>query len=111
LITQTLLKAADVAAAFKSNGKEAMISKKILNCSRVLVILLAVTMGFTISMSLKATFEPEQVPVNLEEINIKLDRIIEEGRARDTVLLQQLIKIQQQLGMNEQGKIAEVLHK
>ena len=88
-----------------------MISKKILNCSRALVVLLAITMGFTISMSLKATIEPEQVPVNLEEINIKLDRIIEEGRARDTVLLQQLIKIQQQLGMNEQGRIAEVLDK
>jgi len=88
-----------------------MISKKILNCSRALVVLLAITMGFTISMSRKTTVTPGQAPANLEEINAKLDRILEEGRARDTVLLQQLLKLQQQLGMNEQGRIAEVLDK
>ena len=87
-----------------------MVSKKILNCSRALVVLLAITMGFTISMSRKATIAPEHNPVNLNEINVKLDRIIEESRARDTVLLQQLISIRQQLqqGQGDQGRIAEV---
>ena len=87
-----------------------MIANKILNCSRALVVLLAVTMGFTIAVHQRATrvLEHKPVPViNLDEINTKLDRILEEGRARDSVLLQQLLKLQQQ-PQNNQGRIAEV---
>ena len=89
-----------------------MIAKKILSCARALVVLLAITMGFVISMSQKTIEAPtSSQSVKLDKINAKLDRILEEGRARDTVLLQQLLKLQQQLGMNEQGRIAEVLDK
>ena len=67
-------------------------------------------MGFTISMHQKSTRTPEQKPVNLDAINTKLDRIIEESRARDTVLLQHLIGVRQQIqqGQGGQGRIAEV---
>ena len=95
-----------------------MIVKKILNCLRVLVVLLAITMGFTIAISSqnqKAT-RIQPVPVNLDQldqvrfnsINIKLDRIIEEGRIRDTVLLQQILKLQQQGNQAPNGGIVEV---
>ena len=90
-----------------------MTAKKILNCTRALVILLAVTMGFIFAMHQDSARTPKQEPpksINLDEINSKLDRILEEGRARDTVLLQQLLKIQQQNEgvQGNQGRIAEV---
>jgi hypothetical protein len=88
-----------------------MIAKKILGCARALVVLLAITMGFVISMSRKPTEAPtisQPVrPVNLDQVNAKLDRILEEGRARDTVLLQQLLKLQQHAQGGSRGIIAE----
>ena len=74
---------------------------------------MAITMGFTISTHQKSTRAPEQKPINLDAINTKLDRLIEESRARDTVLLQHLIGVRQQLqqgqqGQGGQGRIAEV---
>ena len=61
---------------------------------------MAITMGFVISLRHDDTpEEPNQrQSTDLTIINKKLDRILEEGRARDTVLLQQLLKIQQQNG-------------
>ena len=96
------------------------LAKKILNCARVLVVLLAITMGFTIAISSqnqKAT-RIQPVPVNLDQldqvrfnsINIKLDRIIEEGRARDTVILRQILELRQQEGPVPQDRIAKVSH-
>ena len=70
-------------------------------------MLLAITMGFTISIHQKPTRAPEPKPINLDKINAKLDLILEEGRARDTVLLQQLLKLQQQ-NQGNQGRVAEV---
>ena len=77
------------------------------------MVLLAITMGFTISMHQKSTRAPEQQPINLDAVNAKLDRLIEESRARDTVLLQHLIGVRQQLqqGQGDQGRIAEVSDK
>jgi hypothetical protein len=91
-----------------------MTDKKILNCSRALVVLVAITMGFVISLRRDAPEEPAQgQPVeDLTAINAKLDRILEEGRSRDTVLLQHLQHLlrmqQQQQGRGaSQGRIAE----
>jgi len=88
-----------------------MIVKKILNCLRALVVLLAITMGFTIaitfSRSQRAT-RVQPVSVDLDQINTKLDRMIEEGRARDTVLLQQILKLQQRGNQVPDGRIVEV---
>jgi hypothetical protein len=84
--------------------------KKILNCLRATVVLLAITVGFVISMSQKPAVTLLQTPPNLEEINTKLDRILEEARVRDTVLLQQILKMQQQGNQaSPNGRIAEVL--
>jgi hypothetical protein len=86
-----------------------MTAKKILGCARALVVLLAITMGFVISMSRKSTEAPTvSQPVNLDQVNAKLDRIIEEGRARDTIILQHILKLQQQGGQAQSGRIAEV---
>ena len=93
-----------------------MSAKKILNCSRALVVLLAITMGFTIAMYKKSTNAPEQPTLSSSElgvINSKLDRLAQESRERDTILLQQIIGIRQQLqqGQGNQGRIAEVFDK
>lgn len=88
-----------------------MTLKKILNCSRALVVLLAVTVGFAIAAYQKTTAAPEraaQPKVNLEAVNAKLDRILEEGRARDTVLLQQILKLHQQGNRVPNGLITEI---
>lgn len=85
-----------------------MMAKKILNCLRVSVVLLAITMGFIISMSQKPTVTPSQTPAKLQEINTKLDKFIEQSRARDTILLQQILKLQQQRNQAPNGIIAEV---
>ena len=88
-----------------------MTLKKILNCSRALVVLLAVTTGFSIAVYKKTTTAPEraaQPKVNLEAVNTKLDRILEEGRARDTILLQQILKLQQQGNRVPNGLITEI---
>jgi len=58
-------------------------------------------MGFVISLRHDDTpEEPDQrQSTDLTIIiNDKLDRILEEGRARDTILLKQLLKMQQQSG-------------
>ena len=89
-----------------------MTAKKILGCARALVVLLAITMGFVISMSRKSTEAPTVSqpvrPVNLDQVNAKLDRIIDEGRARDTIILQHILKLQQRGGQASNERIAEV---
>jgi len=86
-----------------------MTAKKILGCARALVVLLAITMGFVISMSRKSTEAPTvSQPVNLDQVNAKLDRIIDEGRARDTIILQHILKLQQRGGQASNERIAEV---
>ena len=62
---------------------------------------MAITMGFVISLRRDDILEEpnqRQSTDHLTIINEKLDRVLEEGRARDTVLLQQLLKMQQQNG-------------
>jgi|LULG01.1.fsa_nt_gb hypothetical protein len=90
-----------------------MTGQKILNCSRALVVLVAITLGFVISLRRDEPAEPARgQPVDLTAINAKLDTILEQGRARDTVLLQHLQQLlrmqQQQQGRGaSQGRIAE----
>ena len=89
-----------------------MIAKKILSCARALVVLLAITMGFVISMSRKPTEAPTvSQPVNLDQVNAKLDRLIQDCMTRDTIILQQILKLQQQAGQAPNGRIAEVSQK
>lgn len=94
-----------------------MTAKKILNCARTLVVLAAITMGFIIALNQKTPKDTGLTcecdtnlvqPTNLEQVNAKLDRLLEEGRARDTVLLQQILKLQQQGNQAPSGLIAEI---
>ena len=92
---------------------------KILNCFRVVVLLMATTTVFTIYTHMSQKDTPKQVqykPVNLEgvhaklnEINIKIDRMFKEDRLRDALLLVHLIKIQRQLEQKAQGRMAIAL--
>ena len=89
-----------------------MIAKKILSCARALVVLLAMTMGFVISMSLKTTEAPTiSQPVNLDKINAKLDKLIEDCMTRDTTIFQHILKLRQQAGQAPNGRIAKVFPK
>ena len=76
-----------------------MIAKKILSCARALVVLLAITMGFVISMSQKTIEAPtSSQSLKLDKINAKLDRLIQNCMTRDTIILQHILKLQQQVG-------------
>ena len=89
-----------------------MIAKKILSCARALVVLLAITMGFVISMSGKATKTPTgSQSIHLDEVNAKLDKLMQDCMTRDTIILQQIIKLQQQAGRVPNGRIAEISKK
>ena len=117
-------------AAFKFNRSRSMTAHeiqilistqvaKILNCFRVVVLLMATTTVFTIYTHISQKDIPKQVqykPVNLEgvhaklnEINIKIDRMFKEDRLRDALLLVHLIKIQRQLEQKAQGRMAIAL--
>ena len=86
-----------------------MIAKKILSCARALVVLLAITMGFVISMSQKTIEAPtSSQSLKLDKINAKLDRLIQNCMTRDTIILQHILKLQQQVGQAPSGKIAKV---
>ena len=86
-----------------------MIAKKILSCARALVVLLAITMGFVISMSGQDTkAHTSSQSVKLDKINAKLDRLIQNCMTRDTIILQHILKLQQQVGQAPSGKIAKV---
>ena len=71
---------------------------------------MAITMGFVISLRHDDTpEEPNQRQfTDLTIINEKLDRILEEGRARDTIILQHILKLQQRGGQASNGRIAEI---
>mgnify|MGYP001461431893 CR=1 FL=1 len=89
-----------------------MIAKKILSCARALVVLLAITMGFVISMSQKTIEAPtSSQSLKLDKINAKLDRLIQNCMTRDTIILQHILKLQQQVGQAPSGKIAKVFPK
>ena len=89
-----------------------MIAKKILSCARVLVVLLAMTMGFVISMSLKTTEAPTiSRPVNLDQVNAKLDKLIEDCMTRDTTIFQHILKLRQKVEQAPRGIIAKVVKK
>ena len=90
--------------------------KKIINYLRLIVLLMATT---TIYMYIYPKDIPKQqvqsinvegIYTKLDEIEIKIDRILEETKVRDTVLLSQIFKIQQQLGPQGEGMIAKVKH-
>ena len=86
-----------------------MIAKKILSCARALVVLLAITMGFVISMSQKTIEAPtSSQSVKLDKINAKLDKLIEDCMTRDTTIFQHILKLQQQIGQAPSGKIDKV---
>ena len=98
-----------VGVVFKFNRSYPMIAKKILSCARALVVLLAITMGFVISMSQKTIEAPtSSQSVKLDKINAKLDKLIEDCMTRDTTIFQHILKLQQQIGQAPSGKIAKV---
>ena len=86
-----------------------MIAKKILSCARALVVLLAITMGFVISMSQKPIEAPtSSQSVKVDKINAKLDKLMQDCMTRDTTIFQHILKLQQQVGQAPSGKIAKV---
>jgi hypothetical protein len=86
-----------------------MTAKKILNCARALVVLSAITMGFIIALNQKPTKDTGLIqPTNLEQVNAKLDQLLEEGRERDTVILRQILELRQQAGQVPQDRLAKV---
>ena len=89
-----------------------MIAKKILSCARALVVLLAITMGFVISMSQKTIEAPtSSQSVKLDKINAKLDKLIEDCMTRDTTIFQHILKLRQKAEQAPRGIIAKVVKK
>ena len=89
-----------------------MIAKKILSCARALVVLLAITMGFVISMSQKTIEAPtSSQSVKLDKINAKLDKLMQDCMTRDTTIFQHILKLRQQAGQAPNGRIAKVFPK
>ena len=89
-----------------------MIAKKILSCARALVVLLAITMGFVISMSQKTIEAPtSSQSVKLDKINAKLDKLIEDCMTRDTTIFQHILKLRQKEEQAPRGIIAKVVKK
>ena len=89
-----------------------MIAKKILSCARALVVLLAITMGFVISMSGQDTkAHTSSQSVKLDKINAKLDKLIEDCMTRDTTIFQHILKLRQKAEQAPRGIIAKVVKK
>ena len=89
-----------------------MIAKKILSCARALVVLLAITMGFVISMSQKTIEAPtSSQSVKLDKINAKLDKLMQDCMTRDTTIFQHILKLRQKAEQAPRGIIAKVVKK
>ena len=98
--------------------------KKLLSSSRTLVVLLSITMGFTIAIYFDAKKEAEHrakrgmespppkvadVDVNLpvpghqeglEDIQAKLDKMTRDIVVRDTIIVREVLRLQHQAGMH-----------
>ena len=89
-----------------------MIAKKILSCARALVVLLAITMGFVISMSGQNTkAHTSSQSVKLDKINAKLDKLMQDCMTRDTTIFQHILKLRQKAEQAPRGIIAKVVKK